>query len=372
MRRRLWGIGAIVATALGLSLSGALAGLLQSPAHFPTSLHATRQGKITAYSAENGGAEQITGIPMSELPCLKCHPGTYADGTEVDPKTYEPGCRDCHAQVGDTPPQEQCLKCHGRQGLEIKLGYRDVHRDAGMVCIDCHNQADMHGDGTRYASFLEPGAVHVSCDDCHTEGGEAPVPPASASHTLHGGKLDCTACHSQTVVTCFNCHFESIAEAHVKRMYSPVHGYQLLLNRKLANGETRVWAGTFMAVTYRDKSFYALAPFRSHTIVEEGRKCNECHANANLQRYRETGTMTLTRWDPEQKRILMPQGVIPVPPNWQEALLIDFVTYTGDLAAPTDPERWEFLKRGADGMQLYYAEPLTEEQMQKLLVPMGP
>ena len=371
MRRWLWGMGAAIALAIVLSLSGAWAGLLQSPAHFPTSLHATRQGKITAYSAENGGAELITGIPIQEVGCLKCHPGTYADGTEVDPATYEPGCRDCHAQAGDTPPQEQCLKCHSRQGLEMRLGYRDVHREAGMGCTDCHNQADAHGDGTRYASFLEPGAVHVRCDDCHREGGGAPTPPESAPHSIHNEKLDCTACHTQSVVTCFNCHFESIAEAHVKRMYSWVSGYQLLLNRKLEDGRTRVYAGTFMAVTYRDKSFYVLAPYRAHTIQREGRACNECHANANLQQYQETGTMTLTRWDPEQKRILMPRGVIPVPPNWQEALLIDFVTYTGDLAERTDPEKWEFLKRGADVMQLYYAEPLTEEQMQKLRIPMG-
>ncbi len=370
MRRWLWGIGVVALVAL--SLSSALAGLLQSPADFPTSLHATRQGKITAYSAENGGAELITGIPIQEVGCLKCHPGTYADGTAVDPAGYEPGCKDCHAQAGDTPSQEQCLKCHGRQGLEIKLGYGDVHRDAGMVCTDCHGAADAHGDGTRYASFLDPGAVHVSCDGCHREGGEAPAPPASTPHSVHGGKLDCTACHSQTTVTCFNCHFESIATAHVKRMYGPVHGYQLLLNRKLENGETRVYSGTFMAVTYRDESFYVLAPFRSHTLQKEGRACNECHANANLQQYRETGTMTLTRWDPERRRVIMPQGVIPVPPDWQEALLIDFVTYTAeDLAAPTDPEKWEFLKSGADVMQLYYAEPLTEEQMQKLLIPMG-
>jgi hypothetical protein len=172
-------------------------------------------------------------------------------------------------------------------------------------------------------------------------------------------------------VTCFNCHFESIAEAHVKRQYGPVHGYQLLLNRKLGDGRTKVYSGTFMAVTYQDKSFYVLAPYRSHTIQEQGRACNECHANANIRQYQETGRLQLTKWDPEQNKILMPQGVIPVPPDWQEAFQIDFVDYIGDLAAPTDPEKWVFLKSGADVMQLYYAEPLTEEQMQKLLTPMG-
>ncbi len=353
---------------VGLIVAGLLA---QAPSNFPTSLHATRQGKITAYSAENGGAELITGIPMEKLPCLKCHPGTYADGTKVDPATYTPSCRDCHAQIGDKPKQEQCLKCHSRQGFEIKLGYSDVHRDAGMVCTDCHTAADVHGDGTAYASFLQPGAIHVKCEDCHKEGGRAPVPPSNTPHNIHLAKLDCTACHSQTTVTCFNCHFQSIAEAHVKRMYGPVHGYMLLLNRKLEGGQTKVWAGTFMAVSYKDKSFYALAPFRSHTIQKQGRECKECHNNANVQQYKETGQLQLTKWDAEQRKILMPQGVIPVPPDWQEAFQIDFVDYTGELAGETDPTKWEFLKHGADVMQLYYAEPLTDEQIQKLMMPMG-
>jgi len=340
-------------------------------ATFKTSLHYTRQGKITAYSAENGGAELITGIPMEKLPCLKCHPGTYADGTKVDPATYEPDCKDCHAQAYDMPAQEQCLKCHGRQGFEIKLGYSDVHRDAGMVCSDCHTTREMHGDGTRYASFLEPGAMDTRCEECHREGGKAPVPPENAPHGIHMDKLDCVTCHAQTVVTCFNCHFQSIAEAHVKRHYGPVHGYMLLLNRKLEGGETKVWAGTFIAVTYGDKSFYLLAPFRSHTIQKHGRDCSECHNNEAIQQYKETGKLQLTRWDPDEKKIIMPQGVIPVPPDWQEAFQIDFVDYKGDLAAPTDPAKWEFLKNGADVTQLYYAQPLTEEQIQKLMQSMG-
>jgi len=355
-----------IAFALGLAL---LAGFAQAPStvkDFPTSLHYTRQGKVTAYSAKNGGAELITGIPIEQTGCLRCHPNTYADGAAVDLATYEPSCFDCHKSYGDTPSDEICLKCHGRQKLEImKLKYSDVHRDAGMACVDCHTSREMHGDGTVYASFLEPGAMDVRCEGCHLEG-KAPQPPVNPSHSIHIEKVDCVACHAQTVVTCFNCHFESLAQAHVKRHYGPIREYMLLLNRKLADGRTKVWAGTFMAITYKDKTFYALAPFRSHTIQKHGRECGECHNNAAIRQYKETGKLVLTRWDPEQKKVIMPQGVIPVPPDWQEAFLIDFVTYEGDLAAPTDPTKWELLKHGADVMQLYYAEPLTEEQMEKL------
>lgn len=360
MRRSL--IIAALGGGVGLILLLASFAQVPPPAEtFPTSLHYTRQGKITAYSAENGGAELITGIPMEETDCLKCHPGTYADGTPVDPAVYEPSCRDCHPQPGAPVTDEVCLKCHGRQKLEIvKLGYSDVHRDAGFACKDCHTSREMHGDGHRYASLLEPGAMDIRCERCHIS------LPKNPSHTIHAEKLDCTACHAQSTVTCFNCHFESLAQAKIKRHYGPVHGYMLLLNRKLADGKTKVWAGTFMAITYKGKSFYVLAPFRSHTIQRKGRDCGECHNNAAIRQYKETGKLVLTRWDPEQKKVIMPEGVIPVPPDFKEALQIDFVDYTGDLAAPTDPTKWEFLKTGADVTQLYYAEPLTEEQMRKL------
>ncbi len=36
--------------------------LMFAQAHFDTSLHKTRQGKFTAYAAENGGMELITNI----------------------------------------------------------------------------------------------------------------------------------------------------------------------------------------------------------------------------------------------------------------------------------------------------------------------
>jgi hypothetical protein len=175
----------------------------QDPAQtFPTSLHATREGKRTWYSKDNGGFEKLTNIPIEQLGCLKCHPGTYADGTKVDPATYTPSCKDCHVQPGDKVKQETCLKCHRRQGFEI-ANYSDVHRAKGMECTTCHTSREMHGDGTKYASWLEPGAMDVSCEKCHTK------LPANAAHAVHEKTVHCTSCHAQTVISCYNCHFES-------------------------------------------------------------------------------------------------------------------------------------------------------------------
>lgn len=324
---------------------------------FSTSLHGTRQGKATWYSKENGGFETLTDVPMTDLPCQKCHASTYADGTGVDPATYQPGCADCHATPGDKPKDETCLGCHSRQGLEMQ-SFSDVHREMGFGCTTCHSSREMHGDGHQYASMLEPGAMDTKCENCHTG------LVSNAAHSIHQGKVDCTACHSQSVISCYNCHFESMVQGHVKRFLKPpMADFELLVR----DTEGKVHAANMQSLIYGGKTFVAIAPFTAHTITKKARGCSDCHDNAALKEYKETGKITVARWDADQGKLIGPQGVIPVPPDWQEALQFDFLDYTGDpTAAETDPEAWVFLKHGADLMQMLYGEPLTEEQMQKL------
>ncbi len=329
----------------------------QDPAKtFPTSLHATREGKRTWYSKENGGFENITNIPIEKVGCLTCHPGTYADGTKVDPATYTPSCKDCHAAPGEKVKQETCLKCHRRQGFEI-ANYSDVHRAKGMDCMACHPGEDVHGDGTAYKSWLEPGAVKAACEKCHTK-----MTP-NVSHTVHEKTVHCTSCHSQTVISCYNCHFESEVAAGIKRNYGVMRDFALLLKRK-GEGD-KVYSGTLMTLSYQGKSFLALAPYRAHTITKQGRACTECHASEALAEYKRTGKITLSKWDGQ--KLIFTKGVIPVPPDWQKAFQLDFVDYKGDPKDPqTDPTKWVLLKTGADLTQILYAEPLTEEQLKKL------
>jgi hypothetical protein len=62
--------------------------------------------------------------------------------------------------------------------------------------------------------------------------------------------------------------------------------------------------------------------------------------------------------------------MIPVPPEWQHSLQIDFATYSGNAVDPVDdpfdPSKWHFLKSGADATQMLYAQPLTNTQMNEL------
>ena len=355
-------------------LVGFFAAPLFAQLDFYTSLHATRQGKATWYSKENGGFEKLTQIPIESLACQKCHAPTYASGEPVDDARYTPVCNDCHDFTqGITVAQTTCLGCHTRQGAEINLSnnpatadlFSDVHRDKGMECKTCHTRREMHGDGTSYASFLEPGATDASCENCHNPA----LLPENPAHEQHLEDIYCAACHVKTVVSCYNCHFETEVQAEKKRFYGPppIHGFVMLVN---SEKHGKITTASFQSVTFGDTTFYAVGPFNGHTVTKEARDCDECHNNANVKGYNETGKIVVTKWDDAQDKITNAQGVIPVPEDWQTAFKLDFVRFKGAPGDPVDasldPAKWEYMKTGADASQMLYATPLSGEQMDKL------
>jgi hypothetical protein len=134
----------------------------------------------------------------------------------------------------------------------------DVHFEAGMHCIDCHTAAEVHGDGHVYSGG--GAALEITCETCHgstdhdadfktrrgtvlehlkrdangqvtltskVTGVEHAVPqvrhhvaqaePGSLLHRSmgrsesgfsHTDRLDCSACHSAWIPTCYGCHVE--------------------------------------------------------------------------------------------------------------------------------------------------------------------
>ena len=348
--------------------------LFVSQTTYYESLHATRQGKATWYSAANGGFETLTGIPMGDLPCQDCHAATYANGSAVDAATYTPGCADCHVIPGDAVAQTVCLGCHSRQGAEINLSnhtnpdvaaiFSDVHRTAGMECMDCHTSREMHDFTSTVPanSMFEPGVFDVACTNCH----HGPDYPSNTSHAIHEGKLDCNTCHAQTIVACYNCHFETEVEGHMKRFYGPppINGFALLLNR---DDTGVVTTGSFQSVTYGDNTFYAVGRFNGHTISGDARDCVDCHNNSAITSYNDTGEIPVVQWDTNTNTLVNTKGIIPVPEDWQTSLKFDFVRFLGlstdPIDSPFDPARWEFMKSGADGSHMLYASPLTHDQM---------
>jgi hypothetical protein len=309
---------------------------------FYRSLHFTANGMSYWYSQAQGGLESITGVPYEQLSCQNCH---------------VTGCSRCHLTTTPTGPaysskaagqQERCLECHAREASVIKADKEanrlDVHFARGMTCMDCHTVRDVHGDGRSYVSMKETGAMETSCEKCHE-------PKASRAHTVHGGKLECKACHEQQVVSCTNCHFETQVKEG-KRVAIPVSGWLFLMNR---DGKTTS-ANMQSFVVKENKTFLMFAPQHSHSIMKKGRECGECHAAQVLQDI-QAGMVKLT-WLQDGK-VQNRKGVIPVAEN------VDWEMVYQDR----DQGKWVPMPNPLKRKLHYaaYGEPLTQKQIRSLL-----
>ncbi len=294
--------------------------------YFPTSLHATGAGEQSFYSEyPYGGFENFTQVPYSQLNCRGCH-----SQTSGLPPVSGRGCERCHDEVDpglgsavDASLTGVCGDCHGRLIAEaVTQGYSDVHRDAGLDCMACHTLGDVHGDGTAYESMLQEGAIDSKCEDCHSMG---------AGHDPHGGKLDCSACHTQSVVTCYNCHFDKelgCCGPESEGAYEQFTNWIFLVNRgdkvTVGNMQTLKVGGTDEVP--ESLTFASFAPHHAHTITARGLSCDACHGNEAVRDWGEDGVIDLVVWDRMARTLSHVQGVVPVPPNFAAGgLRMDFV-----------------------------------------------
>lgn len=302
----------------------------------PTSLHGTASGMQWWYEQADG-AGALFGIAYTDTGCGDCHVVS---------------CDQCHADsagAGAVNEPEACQVCHGRQAKEQQLGVTDVHLEAGMVCSDCHSAEDMHGDGTTYNSMLA--SENVDCEDCHSKGGSAVDVPDTNTHTIHGDKLNCDACHMSSAVTCYNCHFETLLVSHEKKPYGAFKDFVFLLNDD--SGQVR--AGTYQSVVYQDKQFVAFGPFHGHSVTAEGRGCNDCHGNERIQELNDTGKIVVASWNADEGKVVHTTGAIPFAP---EMLELQFVTLNNGTWEPTSTQ--------IDQLQYEFCTPLTEAQLAAL------
>lgn len=313
---------------------------------FYSSLHYTVNGMSYWYDKNNGGLESITGVPFSELDCRHCHTSS---------------CDSCHKTTVNGKPvysikaaknQETCLKCHKRiasiHKIDRAANKKDVHLAKEMQCMSCHTGQDVHGDGTEYKSMREPGAVDVKCKKCHQS------TTSTVSHTVHKGKLECKACHIRHVVSCTNCHFETYAQEGEK-VKIKLSGWLFLMNY----GGKVTSANMQTHVVQENKTFLMFAPQNSHSVMKNGRKCNECHATKIVKQVQQ-GEIDLIWFEDEKLNNL--RGVIPV---------VDGVEYNSVYQDYKDGE-WIPIENPSKPKVHYaaFGEPLTESQLKKLSIPM--
>jgi hypothetical protein len=244
---------------------------------FTTSLHYTGAGMKGEYAKF---AAKHFGIDMDEYyakwNCSKCHATT---------------CEKCH---GEDPHKEDisknistCDQCHFKKQTATFVGDMpahkkkgpapDIHYTKGLTCTDCHNAAELHGDGNVYTSQLE--AVTTKCEDCHNSPGTTvknmPVTQYSTdidAHKIHGDKLDCIACHSGWALNCKNCHLDT------RKGAQPVSDEFYL--GVAADGKINTFVK--MEAIYDNASHMGYGEWFSHTISDEAKDCAFCHRNPEV------------------------------------------------------------------------------------------
>lgn len=344
----------ILLTVIGLITSGLLVtgyseDLKKEDFSFLSSLHYTTRGMAYWYDKANGGLETLTGIPYAspKLDCINCH----VKSCDVCHKTVD-GEKSFYTTKA-ARNQDVCLNCHKRERTIMKFDkdahQEDVHFAKQMQCKDCHTQRDVHGDGREYNSMKQPGAIDAKCENCH------PSVPESTSHKIHGDKLECKACHIRHVVSCQNCHFETIINER-KRVDIKVSGWTFLMNYEgkvtSANTQTFVVPG--------NKTFIMFAPQNSHSVMKQGRKCGDCHGT-DIVKQVQSGKVYLTWLENSELKNL--KGVIPV---------VEGVDYDCVYQDYKDG-KWIPIDNPSSPMVQYigYGKPLSKDQLKKLSQSVG-
>jgi hypothetical protein len=316
---------------------------------FTTSLHHTTRGMAYWYDKRNNGLETLTGIPYNsdKLDCLNCHIAS---------------CDRCHTVKAEdrfsystkaANNQDTCLACHKRaramRSIDSAKNQPDVHVAKEMQCMDCHTARDVHGDGKEYASMKEVGAIDAQCEKCHSGRKQ------STPHKIHGDKLECKACHIRRVVSCSNCHIDTIVNEK-KRVDIKLTDWVFLMNY---NGKVTS-ANMQNFVVSGDKTFLIFAPQNSHSVMKDARKCGDCHATEIVKKIQE-GKIPLTWFENGEVRNI--KGVIPV---------VDGVTYDAVYQNYQDGKWIPIDNPSAPNLQYVgYGSPLTQEQLKKLAMPVG-
>ncbi len=219
----------------------------------------------------------------------------------------------------------------------------DVHVVRGMECVDCHSTGEMHGDGFSYISLKQPGAMTTQCENCHDD-----IQPNEA-HTVHNGKLDCKACHLRHVVSCMNCHFDTMVKEGVRKAM-PVNGWLFLMNYK-----EKVTVASTQSFVANGKTFLMFAPHMSHAVMRQGRDCDGCHGTETMQQAKQ-GRVRLTWLENEQ--VVNLKGVIPVVDS------VDYLCTYHDLV----DGKWKVISQPPKPGRQYagFGKPLSKQQLESL------
>ncbi|BBO86588.1 hypothetical protein DSCO28_71540 [Desulfosarcina ovata subsp. sediminis] len=323
---------------------------------YSKSLHYTGEGMRHWYE-DAGGFKQVTKIPYEQLDCKSCHVKS-CDTCHAAQKREKQYFSERRAKEMNT-----CMPCHGREGLTFKFdgerGQMDVHISAGMVCADCHYRSDVHGDGRFRPSMRHTKGLRASCEECHVkQERESPEFDADTeSHSVHGDKLACAACHVRSTVSCYNCHFDTFLDTGKRKgNFIPMKDWLLLINH-----DDKVTSGNVQTLVYQDKKFIAYAPYFTHSISAEGRPCDDCHQNKAVMRLQDGKKIPVVEF--KNGELQTWKGVVPVIQGKLDWVFLNRTKSgwepVGNSAPPTE-------------QLVAFGTPLTADQLRSLAQEVSP
>jgi hypothetical protein len=175
--------------------------------------------------------------------------------------------------------------------------------------------------------------------------------PETDSHSVHGNKLDCAACHVRTTMACYNCHFDTFLKTGSRKgNFVPMKEWQLLINY-----EGQVTSGSAMTLVYQNKKFIAYVPYYTHSVTSEGRDCNDCHLNLAVSKIQKGENIPVV--DFKNGQLITWKGVVPVVDGKLDWVFLNKTKKGWEPVRSDEEPRVQFAA---------YGSPLTEAQFQKL------
>lgn len=222
-----------------------------------------------------------------------------------DERVFEQSCRSCHASCGDCHVKgptvggisvgllekhkfirkdegRTCAFCHGGRTYPEYTGEYggrpDIHYQNGMLCMDCHKKAEMHGDGSAYASKQNV-KDRPACRQCHTTGAEKRL-TARVAHKGHGEVVSCYGCHSSGPYRqCSSCHMGEGATSHPGFILglSPRDGKLTTLRLVPAVRDSFAKAGIAMEKYDALPNYWNSPVHNIRKKTDRTRSCDACH-----------------------------------------------------------------------------------------------
>jgi hypothetical protein len=255
-------------------------------ARFEKSLHGTARGQ------KNGAVHLMgeeVGTEVWDDYCARCH----AD------------CSDCHLQKKDKEgnmitdveghnfekaKDENCIDCHSQTGFSY-VGWGEdypesAHSKAGMECVDCHGEEQVHGTGEEHQSMTE--VVDNKCEDCHSndkaEYSDSLIVQfneKSYAHETHEEKLDCSACHTSWYMNCQEgCHLEEPPKYSAGELTSD--DFYLNKYKGKVYTMTKTPLPAYPDISNKDVPEEAWVTKVRHSWSSEAKSCEFCHTNKEI------------------------------------------------------------------------------------------